>query len=159
MKIVLQTFIGIIFSLSAFGKVTPQPKAKYQGKVFKHKVSQTVDQIIDAPSEQENKHIQVKGKIKKVCPMAGCWIDLESPKTGKTIHVKVKDGDIVFPKTSVGKTAVIEGVLFQKKMSKEKAIKFYRHRAKELGIPFDPSKITGPTSTWEIKGTSAKVDL
>ena len=41
----------------------------------------------------------------------GCWIDIAGEKKGEKIRVKVKDGEIVFPKDSKGKKVSVEGVV------------------------------------------------
>ena len=136
----------------------PTPQKKYYGTVFKHKVAKSLPEVLKSPQKFEGKHIQVKGKITKVCPMSGCWIDIEDPKTKKTMHVKVKDHVIVFPKDSVKKNAVVEGTLVKKVLSVKKAIAYYKHRAEELKMPFDPKTITGPVTLWELKGTAASIE-
>ncbi len=147
--------ISLSFSLSAHSKGTSDTSLKPEQSMPIHKVLESKDQL-------KEKKIQVTGTITKVCPMAGCWVDIQDPDfpkdPKKSIHVKVKDGKIVFPKNSVGKKVTIKGVLKEKKLSKRKARAHFRHRAKELGIPFDSESVKGPTTIWEVKGTSALLE-
>ena len=46
----------------------------------------------------------MKGKVTEVCQMMGCWMSLADVASGKLIMIKVNDGDIVFPKDSIGKS-------------------------------------------------------
>ena len=134
----------------------------HQGLNFKHKTSKTVSEVLNDSEKLRNNLIQVSGTIKKVCPMAGCWVDIQDPShpndPNKMLHVKVNDGDIVFPKNSIGKRLTVEGMLNEKKLTKSQAIKHFKHRAEELGIPFDKKSITGPMILWELKGVAAKVE-
>ena len=132
-------------------------KSTTYGQGVQGTTEQNLSSVVDQPEKFLEQSITVTGEIKKVCPMRGCWLDLQDKDSGKKIHVKVKDGDIVFPKDSVGKKATVKGKLVAIKMTKEKAIKFYRHRAKELGENFNPQSITGPMTTYQINGTGAEI--
>ena len=118
---------------------------------------QSLSSVVDQPKKFLGQSVRVSGEVKKVCPMRGCWLDLHDKKLGREIHVKVKDGDIVFPQDSVGKKAIVEGKIVAVKMTQKKAIKFYRHRAKELGIDFDPQSIIGPVTIYQINGTGVEI--
>lgn len=104
--------------------------------------------------ELAGKTILVKGKVSEVCEMMGCWMQLVD-ESGKSIKIKVKDGEIVFPKESVGKMAIAEGKLAKIEMTKEQAIASARHEAEEKGRKFDPSSIKGPVTIYQIAGTGA----
>jgi hypothetical protein len=71
--------------------------------------------------------------------------------------VKVQDGDIVFPKESVGKVALAEGKLIRLILSREQAIARARHEAEEQGRKFDPSKITSGTTIYQLQGSGASI--
>lgn len=127
------------------------------GEPLKLKNSQTVTETLEKAKSQEGQHIQITGVITDVCPMKGCWIKVTDPGTKQEIEVKVKDDVIVFPKHSKNKQVTVEGELVKKVYSKNKAIKHLRHRAKELGIPFDVKSVKGPMEFWTIKGKGAKI--
>ena len=101
--------------------------------------------------------VLVKGKIVEVCEMAGCWMKLLDPSSGKSIVIKVNDGEIVFPIAAVGKTAIAEGRLEKIEMTVEQAIAWLEHRAKENKKPFDPKSVTGPMTLYQIRGTGAVI--
>jgi hypothetical protein len=114
----------------------------------------SVNDVLGSPDKYVNKPVLVKGKVTEVCKMMGCWMALAG-EGGKTLRVKVNDGEIVFPKTAIGKTALAEGVLQKKEMSKEQAIAEAKHEAEERGRKFDPASVTGPVVSYQIKGSGA----
>jgi hypothetical protein len=116
----------------------------------------TVDQLMASPANYSGQTVQVKGKVAEVCQMAGCWMQLAG--TGKNaVRVKVNDGDIVFPRTSVGKIAVAEGKLKKIEMTKEQAIARARHEAEERGVKFNESSIKSGSTTYQIQGAGALI--
>ncbi len=153
MKFVLLALTLFSFNFSV-AKTAPQKK---YGKGITLKKSIGVTELLAKQDNKVDEVVQVTGRIKKVCPMMGCWLELEDPKTNKLIKVKVEDGVIVFPKDAAGKMATVEGTLTKETMSKRKAISYYRHLAKELGEKFDPKSITGPMDLWQIQGTGALI--
>ena len=102
------------------------------------------------------KTVQVKGKITEVCQMAGCWVALVD-EDGKTLRVKVNDGEIVFPKTAVGKMAIAEGEFKKIERTKEQAIAQAKHEAEESGKKFNAASIKSGSTTFQINGTGATI--
>lgn len=142
--VVLLTACSLFAAPKKFGKLTlkqPSPIA----------------QVNAAPENFEGKVVQVKGKISEVCEMMGCWMLIVDPETGKNIKIKVKDGEMVFPKDSVGKTAVAEGKLVKIALTQEQAIAQAKHEAEEQGRSFDPASITGPVVIYQIQGSGAVI--
>lgn len=82
---------------------------KKYGKEITLKEKTSVSTILTSPEKFEGKTVLVEGKILNVCQKKGCWIEVAGVKKGEKI--KVKDGEIVFPKNSKGKTALVEGVV------------------------------------------------
>lgn len=102
------------------------------------------------------KTVQVKGKITAVCQMMGCWIELTSD-TGQRIRIKVEDGDIVFPKDSAGKLAIAEGKFTRTELTREQAVAQAKEEAADNGRKFDPSKIKGGITYYQIEGAGAVI--
>jgi len=71
----------------------------------------------------------------------GCWMTIVDPVGERTIRVKVNDGEIVFPKSAVGKLAIVEGKLIRLELTREQATAQARHEAEEQGRKFDPKSI------------------
>ena len=118
----------------------------------------SISDISAKPADYVGKTVQVKGKISEVCQSMGCWMVLVDPATQAQAKIKVKDGEIVFPKESVGKMAVAEGKLAKLEMTKEQAIEQAKHEAEENKKKFDPASITGPVITYQIQGTGAVIE-
>ena len=110
------------------------------------------------PADFVGKTVQVKGKITEVCQSMGCWMQLVDPATKAAVKIKVKDGEIVFPKDSAGKTAVAEGKFTKIEMTKEQAIAQAKHEAEENKKKFDPASVKGPVVTYQIAGTGAVIE-
>ena len=110
------------------------------------------------PADYLDKTVQVKGKVTEVCEKMGCWMMLVDTKTKAAVRIKVKDGEIVFPKDSVGKIAVAEGKFVKIEMTQEQAVAQAKHEAEENKKKFDPASITGPKTLYQIAGTGAVIE-
>lgn len=109
--------------------------------------------ILGAPDDYVGKMVQVKGKVSEVCQMMGCWLQIQDGE--KTVRMKVKDGEIMFPKTAAGRKAVAEGVLKKIELNQQQAIAWAKHEAEERGTKFDPAKIKSGMTIYQIQGTGA----
>lgn len=109
------------------------------------------------PAEYVGKPVQVKGKVTEVCEKMGCWMMLVDPATKASVRIKVKDGEIVFPPTAIGKMAVAEGKFAKIEMTHEQAVERARHEAEEKGVKFDPASVKGPATIYQIQGTGAVI--
>jgi len=117
--------------------------------------STTIADLFANAASLEGKRVQVKATVKESCPKRGCWVNLE--QDGKEIKVKVTDGDIVFPKSSVGYVVMVEGIVEKMDLDLEATKKYLAHEAEETGREFDESTVTEPMVTWRIKGDAAKI--
>ncbi len=116
-----------------------------------------IPDILADPGPHVGKTVQVKGKVSAVCEMMGCWMNLTDPASGKFLRVKVKDGEIVFPKEAVGKLALAEGEFVKIELTREQAVAQARHEAEERGETFDPASVSGPVTLYQINGTGAVI--
>ncbi|MGH9658331.1 MAG: DUF4920 domain-containing protein [Bryobacteraceae bacterium] len=114
-----------------------------------------IEKISAEPERYVGRAVQVKGKVTEVCEMMGCWMNLAA--AGGSMRIKVNDGDIVFPKTAIGKTATAEGKLVRLDLTREQAIARARHEADEQGRKFDPASVKGPAKIYMIQGTGAVI--
>ncbi|MBC7926547.1 MAG: DUF4920 domain-containing protein [Bryobacteraceae bacterium] len=116
----------------------------------------TVDKFLGAAPASVGQTVQVTGKIVEVCQMAGCWMQLAG--TGKNaVRVKVNDGDIVFPRTSVGKMAIAEGKVQKLELTREQAVKRGKHEAAERNVKFDPASVKSGLTMYQLQGSGALV--
>jgi Domain of unknown function (DUF4920) len=116
-----------------------------------------VNVLMEDPARHSGKIVQVRGQVTEVCERMGCWMNLVDPASGKRVRVKVNDGDIVFPKTAIGKTAVAEGKLAKLEFTREQAVAAARHEAEEQGRKFDPATIKSGSTIYQIQGEGAVI--
>ncbi len=125
------------------------------GKPLALKEPVSIQKLMSAPEQYVGKTIQVKGQVTDVCQMMGCWMELLEKGSGGRVRIKVEDGVIVFPKDSVGKTAVAEGVFSKLVMTREEAIAQAQHEAEANKRKFDPSTIKSGVTLYQIQATGA----
>lgn len=127
------------------------------GAPLAQKKATPIADLLASPAQYVGKAVQVKGRITEVCQKEGCWMMLVDDATSKSIRIKVKDGEIVFPKDSSGRQAIAEGVFTKIERTREQTIAAARHEAEEQGRPFDPASITAGSVVYQIQGTGARV--
>lgn len=110
------------------------------------------------PAKYVDRLVQVRGRIAEVCEKMGCWMNLVDPATNARVRIKVKDGEIVFPKDAVGRMAVAEGRFVRIELTREQAMERARHEAEENMRPFDPASVTGPVTIYQIQATGAVIE-
>ena len=128
------------------------------GKPLALEQPQTVSKVLANPGPLVGKTVQVKGKVTEVCQMMGCWMALADLESAKVLRVKVNDGDIVFPKESVGKIAVAEGTLAKLTLTRDQAVAQAKHEAEEQGRQFNPASIKSGAVIYQLKGTGAVIE-
>ena len=116
-----------------------------------------VSEINKHPDKYVGKRVMIEGLIINVCAARGCWMDIASDVPFEKIQIKVVDGEIVFPMEAKGKTAKVEGIAEEIKLSQEEAIEMAKHQAMESGGTFDPATITGPVSFFRQRGLGAVI--
>jgi hypothetical protein len=127
------------------------------GQPLTLKETTAIDTIVAQPQEFVGKLVQVKGKVVDLCEVMGCWMNLTDPSSGKMIRIKVKDGEMIFPKEAVGKMAIAEGTLVKIELTKEQLIAQLKHEAEMNKKPFDPASITGGKTIYQIRGKGAVI--
>jgi hypothetical protein len=127
------------------------------GQPLTLKETTPIAKINAAPEAFVGKTVQVKGKVADVCQMMGCWMNLVDASGGAPVRIKVKDGEIVFPETSLGKTAIAEGKFTKISLTKEQAIARAKHEAEEKGLKFNPATVTSAKTIYQIDGTGAVI--
>lgn len=72
----------------------------------------TLSEILTDAESFVGKKVLVEGTVIAVCAKRGCWIELSGEKDFEKMHVKVNDGEIVFPMEAKGKKALVEGEVY-----------------------------------------------
>lgn len=117
----------------------------------------TLSALLDSPEGYVGKTVQVSGKVTEVCEAMGCWMDLADDR-GHLMHIEVEDmGSVVFPKDSVGKEAVVEGLLEKKVMTREQVIAAEREKAADAHRKFDAKRIKAGKTVYQISGLGAVI--
>jgi hypothetical protein len=127
------------------------------GKPVEVKHSIAVADLMSDPARHAGKSVQVKGKVIETCERMGCWMNLADEASGKRVRVKVNDGEIVFPKTAVGKMAVAQGKLVKLQLTRDQAVAAARHEAEEQNRKFDPAMVKTGTTVYQIQGEGAVI--
>jgi hypothetical protein len=149
-------FYLIIVCISLNISILAEGGKKY-GKEITLKEKTKVSKILENPGEYLGKKVLVEGTIVDVCSKRGCWLEVASDQEFQKVKVKVNDGEIIFPIEARGKTALVEGEVYEIKLTKEQALAQAEHEAEEKGTSFDPEKITGPVIIYQIKGLGAVI--
>ena len=98
-------------------------------------------ELISNKSIYLNKKVKVKGLIKEVCPMRGCWLEIVDEKEIDKLRIKVTDGEIVFPLSAKGRNIEAEGQFSILTLNKKQAKNWKKHLAAEKGIEIDTADI------------------
>ncbi|MBI1787390.1 MAG: DUF4920 domain-containing protein [Acidobacteria bacterium] len=115
-----------------------------------------LSQIAARPEKYAGQIVQVTGRVTEVCEMMGCWMNLVDT-ANQSIRIKVDDGEMVFPKTAVGKTAIAEGKLTRLQLTRDQAIARARHEAEEQGRKFNSDSIKSGATLYQIQGSGAVI--
>mgnify|MGYP005839607485 CR=1 FL=1 len=127
------------------------------GKPLTLKEQVPVATLLENPDEWIGKTVQVKGSVRAVCQAMGCWMQIADDSSPKGIRIKVKEGEIVFPANSPGKTAIAEGRFAKVEMTREQALEQAKHEAEMNSRRFDPESIKGPVTIYQIQGSGAVI--
>lgn len=125
------------------------------GKPLTIKEPMPLATLVTHADDYVGKTVQVRGKITAVCQMMGCWMELAD--AGQRVRISVEDGVIVFPKDSAGKIAVAEGKFTKTELTREQAVARAKEEAEDNGRKFDPAKVKGPMTLYQIEGTGAVI--
>jgi hypothetical protein len=132
-------------------------EAQTFGSPLKEAQAVTIAQLLSKPDSFVGKAVRIEGKITDVCPMAGCWIDVQDQDAAPTIRFKVKDGEIVFPVEAKGKPVQAEGIFAKMELDAEQAERYRKHMAEELGEAYDPEAESGAMVVYRIDGVGATI--
>ena len=100
-----------------------------------------VGQLLSNSDTYLDKRLIVSGSIIEVCPMRGCWVQIQDDISQETIRIKVTDGEIVFPLSAVGNKIIAEGDFIKLELSEKQAKNWKKHLALEKGTELDTSDI------------------
>lgn len=151
-------FAGALLMLGAAGLAAEEMVV---GKGVQVAETTSMAKILADPDSYVGKTVRIEGRVLDVCPMKGCWMELEevgAHGSNNRLRVKVDDGVLVFPVTAKGKLAVAEGKLEAIPMTRDQYVGWLEHLAEERGETFDASKVgEGPFRILQLQGTGARI--
>ena len=151
----MRLLLGLLLSFLFVSTFTAAAADEKLGAPLTIKEQTAIADLMAKPVRYVGRNVQVKGKVTEVCQMMGCWMMLTDTETGAAVRIKVKDGEIVFPKDAVGKIAIAEGTFTETKLTREQAVEQAKHQAEEQGRKFDPSTVKGPVTSYQVQGAGA----
>jgi hypothetical protein len=161
MSISLKILTIIFFSIPLYSQtIAPEVNIENLGVEISNTNISPITELLNNPSIYLGNNVAINGKIVDVCPMMGCWIEVKDSYSEEVIRVKVKDGDIIFPKESKNKEVLVEGVFSKLDFTEEQAILWKIHLAEEKGIQLSSEDITLDASDlveYRIQGLGAKI--
>ena len=161
MSISLKILTIIFFSIPLYSQtIASEVNIENLGVKISNTNISPITELLNNPSIYLGNNVAINGKIVDVCPMMGCWIEVKDSYSEEVIRVKVKDGDIIFPKESKNKEVLVEGVFSKLDFTEEQAIQWKIHLAEEKGIQLSSEDITLDASDlveYRIQGLGAKI--
>jgi hypothetical protein len=122
-----------------------------------------IETLLEDAEQYVGKTVRVDGVVTAVCKKRGCWMEMTNPDTGVGVRIKVEDGVIVFPYTSMGHKASAEGVFEAIKLTPEQVEAMKAHHAREHGDEHGDDDHAGcipqmkGDSVYQIRGTGAVI--
>lgn len=162
-RAVLPLLLVGLFMVSACSarSTSQEPAGELVGQTYgdgvKGEPSVSISDILADPKLYDGKVVRVEGTITDVCPMRGCWFDVEGDAPGTEMRFKVRDGVMEFPMTAIGKHAVAEGVVTVHELTLEETRRYVAHLAEEKGEAFDPATVTEAETLVQLAGTGAVI--
>lgn len=162
MKTLAPTLLALLASVSAGRVASAACESTTYGAGIQLVDSTPVKSILDSPESFVGKEVRVEGRVREVCEMAGCWLELEAgdpAADARVLKVKVKDGEIEFPLSTRGKQAIAQGKVERLEMNRAKYVRHLKHIAGEQGREFDETSVVGdgPFHLYQVAGVGAEV--
>jgi hypothetical protein len=115
--LVLMTLVGLATVVAAGG----DDGATMYGEGVTIQDAVPISRLIAEPETFVGQKVRVDGVITGVCKKRGCWMQVTNPDTGEGVRIKVEDGVIVFPYTSMGQPVSAEGIFEAVPLTPEQA--------------------------------------
>ena len=107
----------VIFAIAAVPAAAGDTTSYGDGVTLKEAVA--IDTLLANPDDYIGRTVRVDGVITGVCKKRGCWMQVTDSESGNGVRIKVEDGVMVFPYTSMGSEASAEGVFEAIKLTPE----------------------------------------
>ena len=139
--IIIMVSFGCFNEISEKDRLNKKNPIGFYGEALSDGPVFSVEELLSASEKNVGNSVLINGLISEVCPMRGCWIQVEDNNSKESIRIKVADGAIVFPLSSKGKNVIAEGQFSKLVLSEKQAKNWKIHLAAEKGIELDTAKI------------------
>jgi hypothetical protein len=148
------SFAACVGALALAGAAHAAETGTSYGKGVSLATATPLADLAARPQDFLGKTVRVEGVVTAVCEKRGCWMQIDDPKAGKGMRLKVDDGVIVFPMSAMGHKASAEGVVEAIVVSEAQAAEMAKEHAHEGGAADRTPK---PGTLYQIRGTGAIV--
>ena len=136
-------------------KADQKPTRTSYGKAMTNAAAVPVSDVIAQSDKYEGKTVKMTGLVTQVCQAKGCWFEVAPSKEARGVRIKSADYSIFVPFDSAGRTAVVEGTLIAKTLTKDQAQHFADDAAKASGKPAEA--VVGPQKEFQIAATGVEL--
>lgn len=147
----------ILFSAAIFTAATATAATLSFGPAFDKTQGIPVAQVLQNPASYVDQVITIEGQVQAVCKKMGCWMTLATTVDSPTFKIKVRDGDMVFPVSAMGKSALVRGKVAAMPMNLAASKEYLAHLAEEQGEPFDANSVVTPVTLYQLVPTSVEI--
>lgn len=130
MKLIIIAMLFLSHSRVPPKNIPPAIKGQEYGKLGTQTPQKiTLEESVKNYEKYKGKYVQIEGKVKDVCKIAGCWVMITDGKN--EIRLSMKDYGFFVPKDAIGKSIMAEGYIETSELS----VKQHKHYLEEQGKP------------------------
>jgi hypothetical protein len=126
----------VVLAQTSAGAEPPQEDDAF-GAALTLEVATPLPQVIAQAERYAKQPVLVRGTLTDVCQRKGCWTVIRDQ--GAHVRVRFKDYGFFLPKDSMGRGALVEGVVTIETLS-EKEARHYEEESRQG----DPDSVKGP---------------
>ncbi|NKF49130.1 DUF4920 domain-containing protein [Shewanella sp. WXL01] len=147
----------LLTALLSFTALTATAQELHFGDTVDSSKLVKISTLMETPNQYIGETITVEGTIIGVCEKRGCWVDLASDARFEKLRIKVKDGDMVFPLTAKGRTALATGELVEIQLDLEQTRAHQALLAERTGQQINAASIREPMSIYQLVPTGVTI--
>ena len=118
MNLTRWSVLAAVVLLTAIGHRIVADDIVRRGAAIGDSPSVDLESAIAAPEAHLGQSVIVEGKVDKVCPVKGCWLELMPAGESRGVRVTFENYGFFVPKDSTGWTARLEGEFVRERLSK-----------------------------------------
>jgi len=102
--------LSSVFLLNSFYSVHAEATMQF-GEPIQKELLVSLNDFFTRPDAYIGETITVESTVTNSCTRMNCWMQLETPSHSQLFRIKVNDGEMIFPISTRGKTALATGVI------------------------------------------------